>query len=282
MLRAIAWTCGLTLAFLSDAPTLEPVGRLQDPAIREASGIVQSRKHAGVFWVHNDSGNPAMLFAVKRDGTLIRSYRVEAANIDWEDIAIDDSGHLYLGDIGNNTLKLPRRAIHKLDEPDPGLPDDAPLKLVSSTYYKYADADRFDAESLFVRETQAFVIAKRKDGKNAEVHRLSLEPPAPLLRPTTPERVGTLDQCQEPATGADLSSDGKRLAVVTNSAARVYEGGVDQKWTLVATVKFSEKDVEAICWDGLDLILASEDRSIYRISEAAWKATTTAAKGRAR
>ena len=45
--------------------------------------MVASRKHPGIFWVHNDSGNPPSLFAVRRDGSLVRSYRVEAANVDW-------------------------------------------------------------------------------------------------------------------------------------------------------------------------------------------------------
>ncbi|MFO0950915.1 MAG: hypothetical protein U0835_07120 [Isosphaeraceae bacterium] len=66
-----------------------------------------SRRHPGVFWVHNDSGNPPRLFAVRVDGSLIREYAVQAPNVDWEDIAVDDEGHLYLGDIGNNDARLP-------------------------------------------------------------------------------------------------------------------------------------------------------------------------------
>src|SRR3954464_12793012 len=91
------------------------VGRLEHPAIREASGIVASRRHPGVFWVHNDSGNPNFLFAVRRDGTLIREYAINVPNVDWEDIALDDDGHLYLGDIGNNGARLPLRVVYRLD-----------------------------------------------------------------------------------------------------------------------------------------------------------------------
>ena len=32
--------------------------------LHELSGIVASRKHPGVFWAHNDSGNPLELFAI--------------------------------------------------------------------------------------------------------------------------------------------------------------------------------------------------------------------------
>src|SRR3954452_21411316 len=101
---------------------LEPMGRFDARAIREASGIVRSRRHPGIFWVHNDSGNPPALFAVRGDGTLVRAFAVALPNIDWEDIAIDDDGHLYLGEIGNNGGRLPLRAVYRLDEPDPSRP----------------------------------------------------------------------------------------------------------------------------------------------------------------
>ncbi len=78
-----------------------------------------SRRYPGVFWVHNDSGNPAALFAVRADGRVLRRYQVAAPNLDWEDLAADDAGHLVVGDIGNNGERLPLRALLLFDEPDP-------------------------------------------------------------------------------------------------------------------------------------------------------------------
>src|SRR5260370_26880993 len=101
------------------AGPLEPLGKLDDRAIREGSGLVQSRRHPGIFWVHNDSGNPPALFAVRRDGSLVREYRVSVPNIDWEDIATDDRGHLFIGEIGNNNGWLPVPAVYQIDEPEP-------------------------------------------------------------------------------------------------------------------------------------------------------------------
>ena len=86
----------------ADPAPLEPLGRFDARAIPEASGIVKSRRHPGIFWVHNDSGNAPLLFAVRSDGRIVRRFRLGVPNLDWEDIAIDDQGHLYLGDIGNN------------------------------------------------------------------------------------------------------------------------------------------------------------------------------------
>src|SRR5689334_7116073 len=64
------------LVLLADRDQAVRLGRLDHPAIRECSGIVHSRKHPGIFWVHNDSGNPPALYAVRRDGSLVREFTV--------------------------------------------------------------------------------------------------------------------------------------------------------------------------------------------------------------
>jgi hypothetical protein len=255
-----------------DPPELEQIGRLDHPAIGEASGIVQSRRHPGIFWVHNDSGNPPALFAVRRDGSLVREYPVAMPNVDWEDIAIDDSGHLYIGEIGNNGGQLPLRAIYRVDEPDPDQPSSLPLSVTVASYYRFESRKtRFDAESLVVDGRRALVIAKTFDRREAEIYEVPLDPPAPLLRPALAKRLGSLPESTEPATGADLSPDGLLLAVVSERAARVYRKGPEETWTLIGTARFQSDGVEAICWDGSDLILASEGRQIFRIPGAEWR-----------
>src|SRR5215207_10525891 len=123
------WVLALLVAAGPDVTGLERLGRLDHPAIREASGVVASRRHPGIFWVHNDSQNPPALFAVRRDGSLAGEFAVGVPNVDWEDIAVDDQGHLYLADIGNNAGLLPVRAIYRLDEPDPSKPAQGPLPV---------------------------------------------------------------------------------------------------------------------------------------------------------
>ena len=267
-------TIGIVLAglVLATANPVERLGRLDAPALREASGIVRSRRHADTFWVHNDSGNLPTLFAVQRDGHLIQSFRVAAPALDWEDVATDDAGHLYVGEIGNNDLRLRVRAIYRFDEPDPRRPATGPLRLTASTYYRFADHDRFDAESLFVIQSRAYLIAKWSNGKDAALYSVPLDPPASLQQPAIPRLCGVLPGCDEPATGADLTPDGLLLAVMTTKAARVYRSSGPESWELVATVRVEARDVEGICWDGLDLILAAEDRSLYRIAEKVWRA----------
>ena len=262
----VAW---LLLALAADRPAplgaVERVGRLEHPAIREASGIVASRRHPGIYWVHNDSGNPPAIFAVRRDGSLVREYPVGVPNVDWEDIAADDAGHLYLGEIGNNGGKLPLRAIYRVDEPDPAVPAEKPLPVTLSTFYRFPAGGRFDAESLVIEGKRALIIAKYLDGREAEVFAVPLDPPASIFGPALPERVATLPGFVEAATGADLSPDGTRLAVCSLGVTRVY-GRAGTGWKLVGQARYDAGQVEAIAWEGADLILANEGRDLFRIA----------------
>jgi hypothetical protein len=252
---------------------LERLGRLEHAAICEASGIAASRRHPGVFWVHNDSGNAPALYAVARNGALVREYAVAAPNLDWEDIAADDAGHLYIGDIGNNAQVLRVRVIYRVDEPDPARRSEGPLPLGGAWYYTFGPEGRFDAEGLFIDRGRAVLVAKRLDGRPADLFAVPLDAPAPLTAPTVVQRLGTLEQFVEPATGAALAPDGRRLAVCSPVLVRVYvrPALASDDWKLAATVRFDADGVEAVTWDGDDLILASEGRGLYRIAAAAWR-----------
>jgi hypothetical protein len=100
---------------------------------------------------------------------------------------------------------------------------------------------------------------------------IPLEPPAPLLRPTTARKIGSLPGFTHAATGADLSADGKLLAVCSVEDVRIYRRDADGRWVAEVKMNGPKQQVEAVCWDGLDLILASEDRQLFRITERNWR-----------
>ncbi len=272
-----------------DPSPLEPMGRFDARAIPEASGIVKSRRHPGIFWVHNDSGNAPLLFAVRGDGRIVRRFRLAIPNLDWEDIAIDDRSHLYLGDIGNNARLLRVRTIYQLDEPDPSIPEgrdgDRPLPATRTLAYSLPPANRFDAESLVLDRGTAIVIAKYLDGREAELFAVPFDPkPAagtPAPAPVRP--IGKLPDFTEPATGADLSADGTRLAVCSYRVTRIYHRkGQSDAWQKLAEVRYAQLPIEGIAWDGDDLILAAEEaRGLYRLRERAWRANHDGARTKA-
>jgi hypothetical protein len=260
---------------VDDPSPLESPGRLDVTLVPEASGIVKSRTHPGVFWVHNDSGNPPSLFAIRADGGIIREFRLEVPNIDWEDIAIDDQGHLYIGDIGNNLGALPARAIYRINEPDPAQPPDKPIKATAVSRYALPRGNRFDAESLDYDHGTAIVIAKYRDGREAEVFAVGFDAPTPLLKPAEPRSLGRLTGFTEPATGSDLDADRTHLAVCSSRVTRIYRRQDVKKhdWKPESEMRYPAAQIEGICWDGHDLILVAEGGGIFRIKEKTWRAS---------
>jgi hypothetical protein len=273
MLRLLASL--IVFGSTSGSAPLEHLGRFDVQAIPEASGIVKSRRFPGIFWVHNDSGNLPLLFAVRSDGRIVRRFRLAVPNIDWEDITIDDQGHLYLGDIGNNGGLLPVRVIYRIDEPDPSSSADRPLAAAAAVFYALPRSNRFDAEGLIYDRGTAIVVAKYLDGREAELFAVPMEPPAPLARPAQPRAIGRLPGFTEPATGAALSEDRTLLAVCSESVTRIYRRGESPPWRMMAEVRYEPLPIEGIAWDRRDLILAAEaGRGLYRLPEATWRAAT--------
>jgi hypothetical protein len=70
-------------------------------ALTEISGMACTPD--GALWALNDSGNDPVLFQLDaQSGQIIHSRRLPVPNRDWEDLAADKQGNLYIADIGNN------------------------------------------------------------------------------------------------------------------------------------------------------------------------------------
>src|SRR5215510_12948394 len=99
------------------------LGKLQDTAINESSGIVASCSNPGLYWTHNDSGDGPFIYAIDNQGKSRGVWRVAgAAARDWEDIAagpgpIRNRTYLYVGDIGDNDKKRASIDIYRFPEP---------------------------------------------------------------------------------------------------------------------------------------------------------------------
>ena len=132
------------------APGVRLIGRIANSRITESSGVVASRQFPGVLWTHTDGGGPKKQFlsAMARNGKSLSEFYVADVLIsDWEDIAIDDQKHVFIGDIGNNDAKRPELVVHQVDEPDPK----SGARVIHPTRswrLRFPDQP-FDCESLF-------------------------------------------------------------------------------------------------------------------------------------
>ena len=165
--RGVRGTAGVVPRWIGEPDGAEVAARLADPRIVESSGLAVSRRHPGVLWTHNDSGDQARLFAVGSDGrtrAVLTLAGVEAR--DWEAVAAgrDDRGRpaLYAGDIGDNNGVWPEVAVYRVTEP-------AALRdaTVTSVRYRlrYADGPH-NAEALLVdpRSNRLYVATKAPSG----------------------------------------------------------------------------------------------------------------------
>ena len=252
------------------APGVRLVARISDPRIRESSGVIASRRYSNVFWTHNDGGGPKkqVLYAIDREGKTLAAFQVVGPRLhDWEDIAIDDSGHLYLGDIGNNDSKENQLAVYEIDEPDPTSGADSVSPKRGWTL-KFPGAP-FDCESLFVWKDQGYLISKVFDNARAQIFRFPL---GTTSEPLTLELVAKT-KIESPVTGADISADGNLLGLVSKAGAYVYWIGGD-----VARVsevephhtKLKDQHIEGCCFVPDGLLATSERRNIFLFTDPAF------------
>lgn len=249
------------------APGVMFLGRMSDARITESSGLAASRRHAGVFWTHND-GRRQFLYAIDRAGTTLASFPVAGVKLeDWEDIALDDAGHLYIADTGNNDGQRTELVVHEIDEPDPKTSMRA--LTVLRTWRLRFPGEPFDCEALFVWQGQGYVISKVLNDARAQIFRFPLKN---TTEPHTLELVATT-KIDSPVTGADLSADGQRLAIVAKNGAYLYRVDGDPARADKGKphqTKFKHDHIEACAFVPDGLLATSEKRELYLFTDGAF------------
>ena len=253
--------------------TAEVLGQIGAPAT-ELSGLVASRRTMARFWGHNDSGDTARIFSFDATGKVRSTVNVTDATgkaraaIDWEDIAwctVGGKPGLCVADAGDNAARDSNGAsgrteifVHRFAEPDP----DATDGTVVSERFVLSYPDRpYDCEAMFVDPIdQSIYFVTKQQTLSAPVFRA--KPPFVVDQAAVLEKVGDLDYMV--VTAADISSDGKRIAVRGYLDSRVYERAEGQSIASALAGPFitvaSDAFAEAIAFssDGYDLYTAPE------------------------
>ncbi len=257
---------------LEIAPGVRLFARISDPRIKESSGVIASRRYADVFWTHNDGGGPKkqVLYAIDGKGATRAAFPVTGPMFhDWEDIAIDDTGHLYLGDIGNNESREDSLAVYEIDEPDPRTAGTRSVSPRRGWRLKFPGRP-FDCESLFVWKGYGYVISKVFNNAPAQVFRFPL---TETNEPLTLQLVATT-KIKSPVTGADISADGRLLGLVSKAGACVFR--IDGDVAHVADApphctKLTDKHIEGCCFVPGGLLATSERREIFLFTNPAFR-----------
>ncbi len=218
-----------------DESAVFATGHVQNPAIRESSGLAGSSHEPRLLWTLNDSGSPAELFALADDGSDRGRILIDgASNRDWEDLASGD-GVLAIADIGDNLGIHPFLSIYLIDEPKEPFPMAVPFRRIDFTY---PEGPR-DAEALAIDRAAgvAYVLSKRTLPPELYSVPLNADTAAGPIVATAHGAVTSL-----PGPGAsplpyhwqptamDISADGRRAAILTYEALYVYERTAGQSW----------------------------------------------------
>lgn len=262
-LRGLAVCALICCMALRDAPNEKAteIARITDRRVSEASGIVASRRFPGVYWTHND-GDDNRLFAIRRDGSVIGFAKLDVNVHDWEDIAIDDDGYLYVSDTGNNSGNRKHLMICRVREPDPNKLAGRKMRTlkVDESWKVHFPGEPFNCESLFVWRGEFYLISKLAAGTQAEVYRFDPKGKTPEMR-----KVATLP-IDQPVTAADISADGNELAVLAHGALWIFQiGGDVTRSTEVKPTRISVPPgkVEGCCFADGEILIVAESGEIF-------------------
>ncbi|MBU3664563.1 MAG: hypothetical protein FGM15_01615 [Chthoniobacterales bacterium] len=257
--------------------SLKPVGTISPSLVTECSGLVQSLRYGGVFWVHGDSGCGARIVPVALNGKLARGWQgpvtIEGCkNYDWEDIALDEKGNLIIADIGNNSGKRKQLMLHFVREPKPGAKTVRPDRTLRVHYEdQKAPSPDYDCEAVFCAGGHIYCLTKRRSDTRTFLYRLSGDSTrsSNALRFVDSFDVGGM------VTAADVSPDGKHVAVLTYSTVWIFGYDPDSGSIFRGSVRkmpIFAWQAEGVAFDGNDaLVLLNEDGKLYRVTLAEFR-----------
>jgi len=194
----------------------------------QLSGLVASRRQAGIFYGHRDAGAPAVLYVFDESGADLGRVALEGlATRDWEDIAAtgtDASGasRLFVGDIGDNAARTGGNAradlqIYRVAEPD------APsggATIATSEWERIVVAypsEAHDAETLMYDPIDDLLVIVTKDlsgmSKVYSVPASTAAEASMVLDLVTEIEIGLAGTQAAQASAGDISPSGDRILV---------------------------------------------------------------------
>jgi hypothetical protein len=117
-----------------------------------------------LLWVIEDAGNKNVLYGLNAKGKIEKALKItNAQNKDWEDLASDSLGNIYIGDFGNNNKNRVIYSILKVEHPE-NLTKETTSQLINFTLPKGIKSQDFEA--FFLMKNNFYIFSKNdKHGK---------------------------------------------------------------------------------------------------------------------
>ncbi|MCC7430511.1 hypothetical protein IT568_06705 [bacterium] len=248
---------------------LKPFAQIKSEKIDECSGIIQSKQFKDVFWVHNDSGDKARIFAINGKGNLLGEVEISnAKNIDWEDVTIDDQNNLVLADLGNNENNRKDLKIYFVKEPNilenEKITANA-FKTISVSYEDQKDfppqKKLFDCEAIFFAEGNIYVLTKHRKDPNTKLYKL----------PNLTETEQTLKLLEEFKTDSKVTAadyQNGELVVLCYEYLYLFRTSKNKFLTNdFDKLTIEMKQSEAVCFYGDKILVTNEQGEIFLLTK---------------
>jgi len=235
---------------------IHKIGKMP-PQIVETSGLARIAGK-NTLWTHNDGGNPAMLFEVQTSGKVASTLALsQLKNVDWEDLAQDNAGNLYLADVGNNNNQRRDLQIYKINPAKPEAVQTIKLRYADQTQFPPApNARNFDCEAVVWHADKLYLFSKNRSKTNRYVRLYSMPAQAGSYAPAPQDSI----QINTMVTGADVSPDGRTLALITYGKVLFFDvtDGVSFKKPLLC-LKTGRGQTEALVFiNNQDFVFGNE------------------------
>lgn len=138
-------------------------------SLPEVSGI-EKVPNSPLLWMIEDSGNAPVLYGYSvEERSVVHTIRItNANNKDWEDLASDPFGNLYVGDFGNNRNKRKQLTIYTVK--DIGGLSEKETEAIKTTFYfedqtefppKKKDRN-FDVEAFIFKNDHFYLFTRNR------------------------------------------------------------------------------------------------------------------------
>ena len=227
MKKALILFCFLLLLSCLDFGKLQLKATLSKN-LEEVSGT-EVVPNSDFIWMINDSGNKPKIFGLSNDGEILKEITVKAKNNDWEDLTSDEKGNLYIGDFGNNESRRKNLVILKIKSKD--LKEGKKVEVEKIKFY-YPEQTKFppkkkklyfDSEAFFYYKNSFYIFTKSRVKNKFGITSLYKIPAKKgNHKATLIDEFDNGKDMKNWITSADISKDGKKVALLTPSAVLIF------------------------------------------------------------
>lgn len=198
----------LSLLFFScNTGNLEVLADI-DRSLEEVSAVAII-ENSNLYWVIEDAGNDNNLFALNSKGNIEKTITItNAKNKDWEDLATDSEGNIYIGDFGNNNHKRKEFVIYKVLNTNLSQ-EKTEAEIITFKLPKNAKSQDF--ESFFLWNNYFYVFSKNE--RHTDVFKIKNKTGGHVAELITTNKFKGKNN---KITSADISKDGKTIILLNH------------------------------------------------------------------